>query len=728
MKKVILKIEGMSCSACQNRVEKYLNKQDGVEASVNLVMQEALISYDEKKVTLPDLDRFIKESGYKSLGVYNEKQEHKSDYAKKYLIIFFFVLLLFMYISMSHMFKLPSIPYLNMHDYPINYGISLLIVTIPFIIYGLDILKSGITKLLHGSPNMDSLVTIGIVASFIYSFINLILIIKGNNKLVDDLYFESSAMIIYFIKLGRYIENNSKEKTKESIKELVKITPQSALIKIDDDEKEITIDEVNKGDILICKPGMKVAVDGVIVKGTSHLDESFITGESKPNKKEKGDKVIAGSINLDGYIEYRAEKIGPDSTISEMVRLVVEATNTKAPIGKIADKVSGIFVPMIMIIAFMTLILYLIIGRGINESLISFVTVLVVACPCALGLATPLALVVSIGTSSKKGILIKKSEVIENVNNINMIVFDKTGTLTYGKLAISKIYNYSKYEDKELLSIIASVEHKSTHPISRAFKDFYNPGKRINNFKNMPGMGICAEVENVKTYIGNNKIIKELNIKNKYEKIEKDLTKNGNSILYVIEDNKIIALIGVKDILRENAKETIKKLLTMNKEVMLLSGDNEETVKNIAKEVGIKNVIANVLPSEKEKVIKELKEKGYKIMMVGDGINDAPSLARSDIGVSLSGGTDIAIDSADIILVQDDLSKIVDIYIISKKTMRIIKQNLFWAFIYNLLMIPIAIGLLKPFGISLSPAIASLSMTISSLTVVINSLRLKKIK
>ena len=334
MKKVILKIDGMSCSACQNRVEKYLNKQDGVNASVNLVMAQALIVYDEDKVGIEDLERFVKESGYTSLGVYNEEIEEKKDNTKYYLVALAFVVILLMYVSMSHMIGLPIIPFLHMIHHPINYGVALLILTIPFIIFGFDIIKSGITKLIHKSPNMDSLVTIGVLTSFIYSFVNLILIILGNELLVEQLYFESSAMILYFIKLGRYIDQNAKDKTKEAIKELVQITPQSAIIKTKSGDNEVTIDEVKKGDLLICKPGMKIAVDGVIVNGEAHLDEMFITGESIPSKKSKNDKVIAGTINIDGYIEYKAERIGPDSTISEIVRLVVESTNTKAPIQK----------------------------------------------------------------------------------------------------------------------------------------------------------------------------------------------------------------------------------------------------------------------------------------------------------------------------------------------------------------------------------------------------------
>lgn len=726
MQKVILKIDGMSCSACSNRVEKYLNKQDGVSASVNLVMAQALIEYDENKVSLKDLDRFVEESGYKSLGVYDEKTQEKKDNSKIQLIVFGILILILMYVSMSHMIHLPVIPFLHMINYPINYGIALLLLTLPFVIFGFDIIKSGITKLFHGSPNMDSLVSIGVLASLIYSLFNLIMIIMGNNEFVEQLYFEGSAMIIYFIKLGRFIDKKSKEKTKEAIKELVQITPQSALIKTETGEKEVTIDTVNVDDVLICKPGMKVAVDGVITKGETHLNEAFITGESIPSKKSVNDNVIAGSINIDGYIEYKAKRIGPNSTISEIVRLVVEATNTKAPIQRLADIVAGYFVPSIMIIALLTLVVYLLIGKSFNESIISFVTVLVVACPCALGLATPLAVVVSEGKSAKEGILIKSSETLENAHKVDTIVFDKTGTLTYGNLRISKIFNYSNYHNDQLLNIVSAIENKSSHPIALAFKDYYDSNIVIRDFKNIAGFGLKATIDNKEIYLGNSKVFNDLNIKNDHKQDEETLLNEGNSIIYVVEDNLIIGLIGVKDIIRDNALKTVEALKHMHKEIIMLSGDNEKTAKIVASQIGIEKVIANVLPSQKEKVLKELMKNGHNVMMVGDGINDAPSLASANIGVSINGGTDIAADSADVILMQDDLLKIVSLLNISKKTISIIKQNLFWAFIYNILMIPLAMGLFKSFGISISPMFASMAMTISSLTVVLNSLRLRK--
>lgn len=725
MKKVILKIGGMSCSACQNRVEKYLNKQDGVSASVNLVMANALIEYDEEKIKISDLERFIEESGYKSLGIFNEIKEEK-DNTKQYLSILAFIVIILMYISMSHMLKLPSISFLNIDKYPVNYGISLLLLTVPFIIFGFDIIKSGITKLIHKSPNMDTLVTLGVLSSFIYSLINLISVIFGNNSLAHHLYFESCGMIIYFIKLGRFIDKNSKEKSKKAIKELVQITPKSALKKTEKGEEEITIDEVKKDDILICKPGTKIAVDGIIVNGKTHIDEAFITGESKPSKKIINDKVLAGSINLDGYIEYKAEKIGPNSMISEIVRLVIEGTNTKPKLQRLADIISGYFVPIIMIISILTFIFYIIIGRSFNESITSFVSVLVIACPCALGLATPLAVVISEGKSAKEGILIKNSETLENAYKIDTVVFDKTGTLTYGKLKIFKINNYSNYSNNELLKIIASIENKSSHPIANAFKDYNDSNIKIDSFENIPGIGLSGIIDNKKIYLGNNKIFNLLNIKNNHIEDENELSKEGNSIIYVTENKKIIALIGVKDIIRESSKETIIELKKMNKEAIMLTGDNEKTASIIANELGIENVIAGVLPKEKEKVVKDLIKKGHNVLMVGDGINDAPSLTASNIGLSIDDASDIAGDSADVIITRNDLTKIISLMKMSQKTTKIIKQNLFWSFFYNILMIPIAVGLLKPFGISITPMFSAISMTLSSLIVVFNSLRLNK--
>lgn len=734
MKKIILSIDGMTCSACSNGLEKYLNKQDGIiSAGVNLVMANATIEYDEKMLNQTKIEEFIKKAGFKSLGEFKEiKQDRKSKKEKIKFIAFTILAIVLMFISMGHMINLHTIPFLDPHTNTTNYMMTLLVLTIAFIIYGFDIIKNGYKNLIHKTPNMDTLVGIGVITSFLYSLYNMYLVFSGNHHQVMNLYFESSAIVIYFIKLGRYIDGISKDKTKEAIQKLVKITPNNAVIKIDGKLREVTLDEIHKGDIVVSRAGEKIAVDGTIIEGKAHLDESFITGESKPISKEIGSNVIAGSLNYDGYIEYKAERIGKESTVSEIVRLVVEASNTKAPIAKIADKVSGYFVPLVIAIAILTFIVYLIIGQGLESAITTFVTILVVACPCSLGLATPLAIIVSEGLCATNGILIKKSEILENAQKTNTVIFDKTGTLTYGKLKISEIKNYSNIENNELLQIVGSIESKSTHPIGKAFVDYLENNKipilEVKEFENVTGYGIIGRVNNKKVIIGNSKILESYKIENKYEQDERNLASRGNSIVYVVQDEKVVALIGVNDIVRKEAKDVIKKLSDMKIETIMLTGDNKETANKIANELGIIKVIANVLPKEKSNTIKELRQKNKFVMMCGDGINDSPAIANSDIGVSVNSGTDIAMDSSDIILTKNNLESIVNLINISKKTIRNIKQNLFWAFFYNCLMIPVAMGLFKTFGISINPMLASLAMVLSSITVILNTLRLKKIK
>ena len=731
MKKIILKIEGMTCSACSSSLEKYLLKQEGIDdALVNLVMSSASITYEDN-ITMDDLNRFVSEAGFKSLGLYNENED-KDNNKTKYFVVNGILALLVLYISMSHMIHLPVIPFLHMINHPVNYSVCLFIFSLYFIYFGRDIIISGIKNIKYKSPNMDTLVTLGVISSFIFSTFNMIMILKGNNEYVENLYFESVCIILYLIKFGRYIDGISKEKTKDTIKGLVTITPNKAILFINNKEKKVSIDEVKKGDILIVKPGNRFAVDGVIVKGSTHVDESFISGESIPIKKSINDKVVAGSINLDGEVLYKAENIGRDSTISEIVRLVVEATNTKAPIARIADKVSGIFVPVVIFIALLTLIIHLILGASFNESIVYFVTVLVCACPCALGLATPLAIVVSEGLCAKNGILVKKSEILENVNKIDVIVFDKTGTLTYGNLRISKIINKSNYSDNDLIEIVSSLENKTAHPIASSFKEYSKTNNlkslNVDDFKNIAGIGLSGTINDKSYLIGNNKLFDKYKINNNMLREEKKLSLDGNSIVYVIEDKKVIGLIGVKDIIRDNAKDVINKLKNIGKRIIMLTGDNEITADIIAKSIGIKEVIANVSPKDKSNKIKELKNKGFKVMMVGDGINDAPSLSLADIGVSLNSAIDIAVDSADVILMRNDLNSIYNLFDIGKKTLGNIKENLFWAFFYNACMIPISCGLFKFINITMNPMIAGLAMTLSSFTVIINALRLKRWK
>ena len=734
MKKVLLKIEGMTCSACSSGLEKYLNKQEGIKtASVNLIMNNASIEYDETEINLEQVEKYIEKAGFSSLGIDKlENEEKKKTKEKSKVIGISIISILILYISMAHMVKLPVIPYLDMMHNPVNYAIALLILTTIVLIMGKDILKSGYKNLVHKTPNMDTLVAIGVLASYIYSIYGTIKIIKGQVIYVENLYYESAAIVIFFIKIGKYVENKNKDKTKEALKQLMSITPNHAIIEKEGKEETVTLDEIQKGDIIICKPGEKIAVDGEVIEGTTHINESFITGESVPVKREKGSKVIAGSINYEGTIKYKAEKIGKESTVSEIVRLVTQATSTKAPIAKIADTISGYFVPVVLIIAFLAFCIWMLISKNFATAINIFVSILVVACPCSLGLATPLAIVIASGNASKKGILVKTSEALENAHKIKTICFDKTGTLTKGELTISKIYNYSNLEEKEIIKKVASIENKSEHPIARAIVEKAKEEKieldQINKFKAIAGYGVRAEIkEQEKSHnylIGNKKLMKENNIQILKEDDETELVTEGNSILYVAQDQKIIALIGVKDTIKEESKEIIEKLKKRKIEVIMLTGDNEKTAKAIAKQLGIEKVIANVLPKQKAEEIKKLKQNGL-VMMCGDGINDSVSLVTADIGVSISSGTDIAMDSAEVVLMNDNLEKIEELIEISRKTIRNIKQNLFWAFFYNICMVPIACGILEPLGITMNPMIAAFAMTISSLTVVLNALRLR---
>ena len=757
MKKVLLKIGGMTCSACSSGLEKYLNKQDGIEsAAVNLVMNNANIQYDEQKLTLEQIEKFIEKAGFESLGIDNFQKEEKKQNNQKYKLIALGVLaVITLYISMGHMIGLPAVPYLNMHENPINYAIALLILSITACIFGWDILKNGYKNLVHKSPNMDTLVGLGVLSSIIYSLYGTFMILKGNTEYVNNLYYESAVIIIFFIKIGKYVENRNKDKTKEAISQLMMITPKHATVLRNGEQVQVTIDEINVGDIVVCKPGEKIAVDGEIVDGITHIDESFITGESMPVKKEKGKKVIAGSINYEGTIEYKAEKIGKNSTVSEIVKLVVEATSTKAPIAKIADKISGIFVPTIMIIAVLSGLVWFAINRDVSWAINVFISVLVVACPCSLGLATPLSIVIASGESSKKGILIKNSEALENAHKVKTVVFDKTGTLTKGKLSLSKIYNYTEnysnsqdsnenaetnsnekgkqLSDDDIIKIVASIEAKSEHPIARGVVEEAKERKigleKVKEFQNLAGLGVTALYNGEKYIIGNKKLMEqnEVEVIGQAMKDEEELQKAGNSILFVAKENKLIALLGVKDNVKENAKDVVSKLKALGINVVMLTGDNEKTAKAIANSIGIDNVIAGVMPKDKAKTIEDLKKNNELVMMCGDGINDSVSLVKADIGVSVGSGTDVAMDSSNVVLMNNNLEKIVDLIEISHRTIRNIKQNLFWAFFYNLCMLPIAIGVLSPFGITINPMMASIAMTISSVTVTLNSLRLKRI-
>lgn len=733
MKKITLKVGGMSCSACSNGLEKFLNKQEGIiEANVNLVMNNATIEYDENILNIEKIGELIKKGGFESLGIEDFRRENKKRnqlYKRIEIYILLVLSLLMMYISMGHMINLPVPNIINMETNPKNYCLILLILSLPSLYFGRDLLMSGYKNLINLMPNMDTLVSIGILSSMLFSIYETISVLLNNP--LGNVYFESSVMIVFFIKIGRYIDNLSKTKTTEAIQDLMLLTPAYALVYKDGEIKNVTIDEINKGDIVVCKSGESIAVDGKITKGATTINESFITGESMPKSKGEGDDVIAGSINCDGYIEYEAVKIGKESTVSEIVRMVVEATNTKAPISRVADVVSKFFVLGVLIIALVGFVCYLIFTKNFSKAINVFVTVLVVACPCALGLATPIAMVVSNGKSAKNGILVKNNAVLEAFNKINTIAFDKTGTLTEGSLKIKEEHYLNGITKNEALQIIGSIENGSTHPIAKAISEVVSSNNitllDVKNFTNVAGKGISGKINSDEILVGNLKLIEQYNIEcsNTEKEIIDSVSSNGNTLLILVVNRKISAVLGAKDTVKESAKTMIKNAKSKKIELVMLTGDSANSANEIASQLGIDRVISNVLPTEKAAVIEKLKTNGKLVAMVGDGINDAPSLATADIGISISTASDIAINSADVVLMQDDLNKINTLYDISKKTIKIVKENLFWAFLYNICLIPIALGLLSSINIVINPMIASFAMMFSSLSVILNALRLR---
>ena len=716
MKNIILNVGGMTCSGCSAGLEKYLNKQDGIfSASVNLVLATVKIEYDENLLDVNKLNKFIGEAGFTSYGEEYNKNKRRPE--RLVLLIYTVLTILLMYISMGNMFKITMPNIVNIHFNPIIYSISLAAITFLYFIYGFDIIKSGIKNLVHRMPNMDSLIMIGVIVNYLYSLFNMILVFKGDMNGLHHLYFEASAMTILFVKIGRFIDKNNRIKATDAVRGLVSVTPKKAVKLVDGEEKTVTINEISKGDIIVCRPGEKIAVDGIVRKGRTNINEALITGESKPVHKEVGNEVIAGSINCNGYIEYEAVRIGRETNISNIVKMVVEATNSKTEIQKFVDKVSGIFVPAIFILAVLASILNFVIIKDISIAVNVFVTVLVVACPCALGIATPLAMVVSIGKLSKNGIFIKSSESLEILNGIKNIVFDKTGTLTNGKFSV-----VDKNISDENMQILQSIEFNSKHPIAQSICEFSDFNKiEVTNFREIEGYGLQADIGNITYYVGSSKFVKEQCINNIYGNDEEKFLSNGYTIVYLFNNDGVLGIVGLADTVKDGVKELIQELKNMNKNIYMLTGDNEAAAKIIANEIGIDNVESNLTPKQKLVYVSNMNDDTNSVMMVGDGINDSPSLKAAAIGVSVEGGSDVSADSSDIILMNSNIGIISLLLKVGKKTNRIIKQNLFWAVFYNCLMIVIATGLLP---IHINPMIASMAMMMSSLMVVFNSLRL----
>jgi len=742
-----LKIEGMTCAACAKAVERATTKLNGViESNVNFATEKLNISYDSSIVRVSDIKKAIEKAGYKALEeetttVDKDKERKEKEIKllwKKFVVSAIFTVPLLI-ITMGHMFgeplgfKLPEIidPMHNAR----NFGIVQLILVLPVMVAGYKFFTVGYKSLFRRSPNMDSLIAIGTSAAFLYGIFAIVQIYRGNVDYAYDLYFEAAGVIITLILLGKYLEAVTKGKTSEAIKKLMGLAPKTAIIIRDGKEIETPIDEVEVGDIIVVKPGEKMPVDGEVVEGITSVDESMLTGESIPVEKNIGDKIIGASINKNGTIKYKATRVGKDTALAQIIKLVEDAQGSKAPIAKLADIISGYFVPVVITISIVaSLAWYFIGGETGIFALTIFISVLVIACPCALGLATPTAIMVGTGKGAEHGVLIKSGVALETAYKIKTIVFDKTGTITEGKPKVTDIVVSNGIDENKLLQLAASAEKGSEHPLGEAIvKDADEKELKIlklDFFKAIPGHGIEVKIDGKAILLGNRKLMIESNISlEDLEETSHRLASEGKTPMYISIDDKIAGIIAVADTVKENSKRAIEKLHDMGIEVAMITGDNKRTAEAIAKQVGIDRILAEVLPQDKANEVKKLQAEGKKVAMVGDGINDAPALAQADIGIAIGSGTDVAMESADIVLMRSDLMDVPTSIQLSKKTILNIKQNLFWAFGYNTLGIPVAMGILYIFGGPLlNPIIAAAAMSFSSVSVLLNALRLKRFK
>ena len=732
------KIEGMTCSACANRVEKVTKKMPGIEnAVVNFATEKLSVSYDADAVSFGDIKAKVEKAGYKLIREEEQKiEEKKKNLDEKGKLLWRLILSLIfsvplLTITMGHMVGMPLPKIIDPMMNPLNFAIIQLVLTIPVMIIGYKFYYIGYKNLFKLSPNMDSLIAIGTSAAFIYSLYGTYKIYTGDGSYALSLYYEAAVTILALITLGKYLEAISKGKTSQAIKKLMGLAPKTATIVRDGKELVIPIDEVIVGDIVIVKPGEKLPVDGEVIEGATAVDEAMLTGESIPVEKTIGSKVIGASINKTGFIKYKATKVGKDTALSQIIKLVEDAQGSKAPIAKMADIIASYFVPIVIGLAILASIGWLIAGESGVFALTIFISVLVIACPCALGLATPTAIMVGTGKGAEYGVLIKGGEALEVTHQIDTIVFDKTGTITEGKPVVTDIITSTILED-ELLSIAASSEKGSEHPLGEAIvksaEERNIQFKEISNFKAIPGHGIQVEIEGKTILLGNKKLMSENSIEVGELGVKSDkLANEGKTPMYIAINNKLEGIIAVADTVKPSSKEAIENLHKMGIKVAMITGDNKKTADAIAKQVGIDIVLAEVLPEDKANEVKKLQGKGNKVAMVGDGINDAPALAQADIGIAIGTGTDVAIESANIVLMKGDLRDVTTAIKLSKATIRNIKQNLFWAFGYNVLGIPVAMGVLHIFGGPLlNPMIGAAAMSLSSVSVLTNALRLRK--
>ncbi|WP_045212334.1 heavy metal translocating P-type ATPase [Desulfonatronovibrio magnus] len=742
---VRLKVKGMTCAACVARVENLLKKQPGVrEAFVNLAGETATVKITSR-ANMKSIAQASEKAGYPIDVMKDESPDYQEDQSvrlnemrSKAILAMAFAIPL-MVVSMGEMVGIPLPGIISHHANPLNFALAQLFLTLPIVWSGRHFYRYGFRNLIHGAPNMDSLIAIGTGAALVYSTWNLVEIFLGHmpHQRAMDLYYESAAVIIAMVSLGKYLEQKAKTKTSDAIRQLIKLRPDKAVVLENGEQITINVEDIQKGQVLVVRPGERIPVDGIVVRGSSAVDESMLTGESIPKTKEEGDRVYGGTLNTNGNIRFKAENVGSETALARIIKMIEDAQGSKAPIASMVDRVSLYFVPVVIILAFVSGLAWLFIGQAeFTFALRIFIAVLVIACPCALGLATPTAIMVGTGRGAQLGVLIKGGEVLEAAKSVQVVIFDKTGTLTKGKPSLTDTILVDEKENRdELLRYLFAVEDQSEHPLAKAvvesLKDeIQGEGIEPDNFQSIPGKGVSARINNRKIIVGSFGLFEELMPEvlrlSFLEETRKTLSAQGKTPLLVSLDEKIVMALGVADEIRPEAPEVIQKLKSAGIKVVMLTGDNAVTAEAIAKKAGIDDVRAQVLPENKASEVQAYQQQGYKVAMVGDGINDAPALTVADVGISMGTGIDVAIESGDVVLMRGDLTGVLTALDLSRATVRNIRQNLFWAFIYNVCGLPVAAGLLKLFGgPTLSPMFAGAAMAMSSVSVVTNALRLR---
>ena len=780
MKKNKFNIQGMTCSSCQAHVQKAVENLNGIKnVNVNLLSNSMIVEYDEKTLNDKKIIEAVKNEGYgATLAINSQKDKIQNDNEntlnsmKKRLIISICFWIPLMYVAMYHMFyDLFGIPVPKLindlfhgPENAITFGFTQILLLIPIIYVNRNYFIIGFKRLFKLSPNMDSLIAIGSFSAIIYGIYAIYMIGFGlghnNLELVsrfsNDLYFESAGTILTLITVGKYLETKSKGKTSEAINKLINLAPKTAIVLKNEKEIEVEVKDIKKEDIIIIKPGYSIPVDGIIIEGESSIDESTITGESIPTQKSINDKVISGTINKNGYFKMKATEVGDDTTLAQIIKLVEEAANSKAPISRLADKVSGVFVPIVITIALLATIFWLINGQSFEFALSIGIAVLVISCPCALGLATPVAIMVGTGKGAELGILIKSAESLELLHKVDTVVLDKTGTITQGKPKVIDIItnqdlinevmsqknkvkvvlnkNNDLTSKNNLLKIAGSLEKNSEHPLAEAIIEKTRENNlnlyEVKDFEAISGRGVRGKIDNIEYFGGNLAFMQENNVKLEDVLLKaEELSKQGKTLLYFAKENRLLGIIAVADTIKPTSKIAISELKKKNLEVIMITGDNKNVAESIGKNLEIDKVISEVMPQDKESEVTKLQASGKRVAFVGDGINDSPALVRSDVGIAISSGTDIAVESADIVLINDDLLSVVSAISLSKKVINNIKMSLFWAFFYNIIGIPVAAGLFYlSFNLKLNPMIGAAAMSLSSVCVVLNALRLKKFK